>query len=307
MKRRDFMSGVAALTLIPFSLASVPARPGLLQSDAADRLYNDFFASFQLTETQEAQFGRELEKSMIDLSGGPYLNRLMQEALLEFAQPLFRAARKKLFTWNITLIDNETPSAWVLPGGRMGLNKGLLRYTATPDQLAALICHEIGHADRSHLIALMRTRAFTDTLRPSTVNALLEETAEKTSAGILARHIIREFRDPVFRSITRGYSLDQEQAADDHIALLFRQTGHDVADGARIFGTIEQLIAPTRKGRNCLFNGHGTAQARMARLARNGSGLLETSAPATNGSFEQLKATFPTRTHYRLHPLQGAS
>ena len=306
MRRRDFLGGFTALSFAPLSFITTPVHATPFQNDAGNQLYETVFKNFNLTETQEAQFGRELEKSMIALSGGAYLNRMAQAALEDFAFPLFEAARKKLFTWNITLIDNETPSAWILPGGRIGLNKGLLRYTATPDQLATVIAHEIGHADRSHLVARMRMRSFADTLPQPAIDALLSETAERNSAGIMASSVIRTLRDPIFRAITRGYSLDQEQAADDHIALLFRQTGHDLAEGSDIFGTIERLIAPDRRGRNCLFNGHGTAIPRIARLqglAQNTLGNMNRNDPLMSRGFGQLKATFPTRTHYRLHPL----
>ena len=305
--RRAFVAGLSSLAALPLTGLGA-GRAGPLSTDtAADRLHETFFKTFSLTDAQEARLGREMEKSMIGLSGGPYLNRLMQAALMEFAQPLFQAAQKKLFTWNITLIDNETPGAWVLPGGRMGLHKGLLRYTATPDQLATVIAHEIGHADLSHLTAIMRRPAFSHSLQKSTVEALLLDAAEKNPAGILARRILRDLNAPIYKAITRGYGPALEQQADDHIALVFRQTGHDLTAGAEIFGTIERLIPPDRTGRNCLFNGHGTAVPRMARLAGQDPTIGPSSILPANRGFERLKATFPTRTHYRLHPLNDAT
>jgi len=52
--------------------------------------------------------------------------------------------------WELQLFEDETPNAFALPGGRIGVHTGLLDVALTPDQLAAVIGHEIGHVIARH-------------------------------------------------------------------------------------------------------------------------------------------------------------
>jgi predicted Zn-dependent protease len=52
--------------------------------------------------------------------------------------------------WSIAVFDEPTPNAFALPGGKIGVHTGILRVARTPDQLAAVIAHEIGHVLAAH-------------------------------------------------------------------------------------------------------------------------------------------------------------
>lgn len=52
--------------------------------------------------------------------------------------------------WSVAVFKDETPNAFALPGGKIGINTGMLRIASTPDQLAAVIAHEIGHVIADH-------------------------------------------------------------------------------------------------------------------------------------------------------------
>jgi predicted Zn-dependent protease len=54
------------------------------------------------------------------------------------------------YEWEFNLIDEDVPNAWAMPGGKIVVYKGLLPYTATPDGLAVVIGHEIGHIVARH-------------------------------------------------------------------------------------------------------------------------------------------------------------
>lgn len=52
--------------------------------------------------------------------------------------------------WEAQAFAVAEPNAFALPGGKVGINTGLLRVATTQDQLAAVIGHEIGHVVYRH-------------------------------------------------------------------------------------------------------------------------------------------------------------
>lgn len=52
--------------------------------------------------------------------------------------------------WELTLFDDEAVNAFALPGGKIGVNTGLLKVANDQDQLAAVIGHEIAHVIADH-------------------------------------------------------------------------------------------------------------------------------------------------------------
>jgi predicted Zn-dependent protease len=54
------------------------------------------------------------------------------------------------FNWEFHTLRDDTPNAFCLPGGKIFVYTGLMRYTATDAELAAVISHEVGHAIARH-------------------------------------------------------------------------------------------------------------------------------------------------------------
>jgi predicted Zn-dependent protease len=52
--------------------------------------------------------------------------------------------------WEVRVFDDKTVNAFALPGGKIGVYKGLLGVAKTPDQLAAVMGHEVGHVLAHH-------------------------------------------------------------------------------------------------------------------------------------------------------------
>jgi len=52
--------------------------------------------------------------------------------------------------YEFVVLNNDTPNAWALPGGKIALNRGLLVQLKDEAQLAAVLSHEIVHAAAKH-------------------------------------------------------------------------------------------------------------------------------------------------------------
>ncbi len=53
-------------------------------------------------------------------------------------------------SWEVTLFDDDQVNAFALPGGKIGVYTGLLKVAETPDQLAAVMGHEVAHVLANH-------------------------------------------------------------------------------------------------------------------------------------------------------------
>lgn len=58
--------------------------------------------------------------------------------------------RIRYFQWEYNLVEDETPNAWVMPGGKVVFYTGILPYTQTEGGVAVVMGHEIAHVVARH-------------------------------------------------------------------------------------------------------------------------------------------------------------
>jgi len=61
-----------------------------------------------------------------------------------------RTEEIKEFAWEFHLVQDNTPNAFCMPGGKIVVNEGILPYTQTEDGLAIVLGHEVAHAVAKH-------------------------------------------------------------------------------------------------------------------------------------------------------------
>ena len=63
--------------------------------------------------------------------------------------------------WDVALFTNDSPNAFALPGGKVGLYTGIFKVARNQDQLAAVVAHEVGHvvARGTPSCSMSRTRS----------------------------------------------------------------------------------------------------------------------------------------------------
>jgi predicted Zn-dependent protease len=52
--------------------------------------------------------------------------------------------------WQVRVFDSDERNAFVLPGGQIGVYRGMMQLASTDDQLAAVLGHEVGHVVGRH-------------------------------------------------------------------------------------------------------------------------------------------------------------
>ena len=107
-----------------------------------------FFPESQMAEMGTAAY-QEL-KQQTPVSQDASLNRYVQCIARAITQVVAPEEN-----WEVTVFQDQTANAFALPGGKIGVYTGLLEVASTPDQLAAVIGHEIAHVQADHSNARM--------------------------------------------------------------------------------------------------------------------------------------------------------
>jgi len=56
------------------------------------------------------------------------------------------------YDYNILVVHNSQINAITLPGGNIIVFSGLIKFTSQPEELAAILAHEIGHVEHRHIV-----------------------------------------------------------------------------------------------------------------------------------------------------------
>jgi predicted Zn-dependent protease len=254
------------------------------------------FDGLTMGEADEIRIGETLYPRFIDRMGGAYRNRRLQTSLRNFAEGMFKTTARPQLPWEVTLLNDNTVNAWVLPGGKVAVNKGLLRYVNHEAELAAVIGHEIGHAELSHGLSQMRSESFTKGLSSLSREALASQVG---SDRLLTDQFIDLLEAPLLEMVTTGYSEDREFEADLHLLKVFEKTGHDPSQAANFFRTLLEIMPRDTEDTTSLFSTHPGMQERIDRIEQAADGLDVSRRQTAGADFEQLKRTFPTRKKFR--------
>ena len=103
-----------------------------------------------ISESQEINIGKENYIPSRQMQGGDYtVNPELSTYVSEIGLKLADVSDRKL-PYEFTVLNNSTPNAWALPGGKIAVNRGLLLELNNEAELAAVLGHEIVHAAARH-------------------------------------------------------------------------------------------------------------------------------------------------------------
>lgn len=102
-----------------------------------------------LSEDQAQEMGLQAYKQILQEKKISH-NSAQQQRIRRVGQRIAAVSGRPNLPWEFTLIENEEPNAFALPGGKVGVNTGLFKVVQTDDQLAAVMAHEVAHAIARH-------------------------------------------------------------------------------------------------------------------------------------------------------------
>lgn len=226
-------------------------------------------------EDPEVKMGREAHEALlqsgIKLVGDPKLVERVgaigkKLADLVNATPIeasYGTINKTRFEYRFFIVDDKDVNAFCLPGGYVYVNKGLLNYVHSDDELAGVLGHEILHAAHHHVLRLQKEQ-----------DRLTTQTAIGALAAIVARvpmtdtgNLLYGLQLVALQKIS-GYSQSAERDADRGGVILAQKGGYNPV-GALTF--MERLARDQRNRPDIemgIFRTHPPEKERADSLVR---------------------------------------
>lgn len=103
-----------------------------------------------VSESTEIAIGSEQYLPAQQSQGGRYqVDERLSQYVNEVGNRLAAVSDRKL-PYEFVVVNDSTPNAWALPGGKIAINRGLLSSLENEAELAAVLGHEIVHAAARH-------------------------------------------------------------------------------------------------------------------------------------------------------------
>jgi Zn-dependent protease with chaperone function len=202
-------------------------------------------------DQQEVEFGKkvvaEIEKQYKFITDAELVERVNRigQTLAEIARQTQTEARygesgPAPFQYTFRIIDEKDVNAFSVPGGFIFVNKGLLEFVSSDDELAAVLAHEIAHAAHRHVMKLIRDDAKVQqsVLLPALLVGVFGRLPSQDFAGLMTGA-------QLYR-IARVSSFSQEAETDSDLTALeyLRRSPYNPV-GLLVF--MERLAAEERK------------------------------------------------------------
>ncbi|WP_207462665.1 M48 family metallopeptidase [Azospirillum sp. SYSU D00513] len=198
-------------------------------------------------------------------------NRNLQAGLQEVGRRLLVAAGENPNQWEMVVFASPELNAFALPGNKIGVYEGMFQAASTPDRLAAVVGHEIGHNQARH----SQQRMNTDIAKQLGVN--LAAAALQLGGVSFSQEIAALMGVGVEFGLALPYSRQQELEADRMGLFTMARAGFDPREAVTLWRTMDQLAGS--RGPDFLAT-HPSPEARIAEIEAL---LPEVMAAARNG------------------------
>ncbi|UCC57488.1 MAG: M48 family metalloprotease [Gammaproteobacteria bacterium] len=208
-----------------------------------------------VSEAQELSIGKQEYAPLRQAQGGDYIaDREIAAYVSQVGQRLAAVSDRKL-PYEFQVINNSTPNAWALPGGKIAINRGLLTELESEAELAAVLGHEITHAAAKHTVQnISRNMLLQGAVLATVVVTRDSDYAQlaQLGAGLGAQ------------LINQKYGRDAEREADYYGMKYMSLTGYNTQGAVELQKTFVKLSEGRRQDwLSGLFASHPPSQERV--------------------------------------------
>ena len=224
---------------------------------------------------------------------------LLLEYVQSLWQPLLVAARQRgeitaevdqRFAWEPFLVRDRSVNAFALPGGYIGVHLGLIAMTATRDELASVLAHEMSHVTQRHI-----ARSIANSKKQSLISAaalILGVLAASRSRSTDAANAVITGSQAAAIQGQLNFSRDMEREADRVGFSVMTSAGFSAGGMAAMFEKLDTASRFNDAGGFPYLRSHpltteriGEARARAGSVSGSGLGsgfsATEQAAPPT--------------------------
>jgi len=206
-------------------------------------------------EQWELETGKKYYSPMRQSQGGDYsVDPTVQAYVQRVGNSLARHSDRKL-PYEFHVINDSTPNAWALPGGKISINRGLLTEMKSEAELAAVLAHEIVHAAAKH------------GARAQTRGAGLQLFTVGAAIGLGSRIGAQNAQllgGVGAQLINQSYSRKAERESDEYGIKYMSKAGYDVQGAVELQKTFVRMSQGQQRGKfEKLFASHPASEARV--------------------------------------------
>jgi predicted Zn-dependent protease len=179
-----------------------------------------------MTEREEYYVGRAVAATILSQyriythqPSTRYLNEVGQAVALASDRPLTYGG------YHFAILDSQEVNAMACPGGIIFVTRGALRRASNEEELAAILAHEVAHVNHKDGLASIQHARWVEA-----VSLMGAEAAQKLGGADLAKlvSLFQESVNDVVKTIlVKGYSREQEMAADSAALLILPRLRYD--------------------------------------------------------------------------------
>ena len=198
MNKKILLDGLKSLGIFGAIFILFYVGLNLLSEDKKNKwFYSDEKISL-ISYEQEIALGELIDEHIIASQYKiPLTNKTIDSMMWAVSKRLQGQIPTSEYDYNITVLDNPQINAFTIPGGNIYVFSGLISFCDSPEQLAAVLAHEMGHVEKRH-----------------TVDRLAREFSLSVLFSIMTGGDTVLLSDLYQTLISSGFSRSQEKEAD---------------------------------------------------------------------------------------------
>ena len=190
-----------------------------------------------VSEDKEIMIGQQQYAPSRQMQGGDYVvDPDLQNYVSDVGQKLAAVSDRQL-PYEFKVLNNSTPNAWALPGGKIAVNRGLLTELENEAELAAVLGHEMVHAAARHGAKAMERGLLLQGAMVAAGIALSD--TDYAELGIVGAQLGATL-------VTQKYSRDAEREADMYGMEYMAEAGYDPYAAV----TLQEVFVKLSEGQN---------------------------------------------------------
>ncbi|WP_157736284.1 M48 family metalloprotease [Granulosicoccus antarcticus] len=244
-----------------------------------------------VSEDWEMQVGAREYLPQRQAQGGDYVVDPSVEAYVKSVGQRLAAHSDRKLAYEFHVINDSTPNAWALPGGKISINRGLLVRLKSESELAAVLGHEIVHAAAKHG-AKGQTRGIGLQVGIMTASIL----GAREGYGQQVQLVSSVGAQIINSQYGQGAELESDRYGMDYMA----KAGYDPQGAVELQRTFVALSKGQRSDSlSRLFASHPPSEKRVAQNIKTASGLSKGGKVGQSEYRRAMARLFKTEKAYK--------